>query len=155
MRRRPRSQPRPSIPAVPGISVCAIALERTRALRHEILRAHEPIAALADAEPPGAHAVGAFDDGTLVAVGFVFADEPPASWRVRGMATAPAARGRGAGSAVLDGLVAHARGYGARRVWCNARSPARGFYERAGFRVCSEEFELAKIGPHFVMELTL
>jgi predicted GNAT family N-acyltransferase len=40
-------------------------------------------------------------------------------------------------------------------VWCNARTPARAFYERAGFRTVSDEFELPEIGPHYVMELRL
>ena len=69
------------------------------------------------------------------------------------MATAANARGRGAGIAVLDALLAHTRSQGATRVWCNARIRARSLYERAGFRAVSDEFELAEIGPHFVMEL--
>ncbi len=132
-----------------------IPIEQTRALRHSILRPHERVERLADAEPPGAYAVGAFDADELVAVGFVFPDGRPRSWRVRGMATATHARGRGAGGAILEALVGHAQGHGAQRVWCNARSPARAFYERAGFDVVSDEFELPSIGPHFVMERAL
>jgi hypothetical protein len=36
-------------------------------------------------------------------------------------------------------------------VWCNARTPAAGFYGRAGFATEGEEFELPSIGPHFLM----
>jgi predicted GNAT family N-acyltransferase len=54
--------------------------------------------------------------------------------------------------AVLESLVRHAVDRGASRVWCNARTPARSLYERAGFSVVSEEFELPDIGPHLVME---
>jgi hypothetical protein len=36
-------------------------------------------------------------------------------------------------------------------VWCNARTPAVGLYERAGFAIESGEFEIEGIGPHFVM----
>ncbi|MCW3019870.1 MAG: family N-acetyltransferase, partial [Solirubrobacterales bacterium] len=50
-------------------------------------------------------------------------------------------------------LLRHALAAGAQRIWCNARTPARRFYERAGFGVISEEFELPMIGPHLVMEL--
>jgi ribosomal protein S18 acetylase RimI-like enzyme len=103
-------------------------------------------------EPAGAFAVGAFDGTTLIAVGLVGPDGEPDAWRVRGMATAPAARGRGAGAAVLDALIAHAVANGATRVWCNARTPAKSLYERAGFRAVSDEFEIPEIGPHFVME---
>jgi hypothetical protein len=55
---------------------------------------------------------------------------------------------------VLDALVGHALDRGATRIWCNARTPARAFYERGGFRVASDEFELPEIGPHYVMERT-
>jgi carboxymethylenebutenolidase len=41
------------------------------------------------------------------------------------------------------------------RVWCNARTPARTLYERAGFVVASEEFEPPNIGPHYRMELAV
>jgi ribosomal protein S18 acetylase RimI-like enzyme len=125
----------------------------TRPLRHRILRPHESIAYLISHEPRDAFAVGAFDGGErLVAVGFVGRDDEPDAWRVRGMATEPEARGRGAGSAVLAALLDHARASGAARVWCNARVRARSLYERAGFTVTSEEFDQPQVGPHLVME---
>ena len=49
------------------------------------------------------------------------------------MATRPNARGRGAGTSVLQALVQHAMDHGATRVCCNARTGARTLYERAGF----------------------
>jgi ribosomal protein S18 acetylase RimI-like enzyme len=72
---------------------------------------------------------------------------------VRGMATDAPARGGGAGTAVLEALLDHATAQGASRVWASVRTPARSLYERAGFRVISEEFELPDIGPHVLMEL--
>ena len=137
---------------MPEISVREIAIADTRPLRHSILRPHQTIEELAAQEPRDAFAIGAFADDMLVAVGFVAPEGEPGSWRIRGMATAPEARGQGAGSAVLDALVAHARDNGATRVWCNARTPARSLYERAGFVVASDEFEPPHIGPHFMME---
>jgi ribosomal protein S18 acetylase RimI-like enzyme len=126
---------------------------QTRALRQAILRPHESVAQMAADEADGAYAAGAFDGARLIAVGLV-APSPErgdGAWRVRGMATSPDARNRGAGRAVLDALLAHASAHGATRLWCNARTPAQRFYERAGFRVCSEVFEIAPIGPHVVM----
>jgi GNAT superfamily N-acetyltransferase len=130
-----------------------IPIADTRPLRHALLRPHETLDDLASHEPHDAFAAGAFAEDRLVAVGFVAPDGGPGAWRIRGMATAPDARGAGAGTAILDALVRHAVEAGASRVWCNARSPARSFYESAGFRAISEEFELPEIGPHFVMEL--
>jgi ribosomal protein S18 acetylase RimI-like enzyme len=137
---------------VPDLVVRPVPLEHTRALRQAVLRPHQSVGELAAHEPADAFAVGVFDGEELVAVGLVGREGGPGSWRVRGMATAPHARGRGAGTAVLDALVRHAVEQGATRVWCNARTPARSLYERAGFTVTSDEFELPEIGPHFVME---
>jgi len=117
------------------IRIAPISIPDTRPLRHAVLRPYQSV--------------------ELIAVGFVSPDGGPGAWRVRGMATAPESRGRGAGGAVLAALVEHARANGAGRVWCNARIAARTLYERAGFEVASEEFEIPEIGPHYVMELTL
>ncbi|HEX6712354.1 MAG TPA: GNAT family N-acetyltransferase [Thermoleophilaceae bacterium] len=137
---------------MPELAVREIPIADTRPLRRSILRPHQTLEELAGHEPPAAFAVGAFSGADLISVGFVAPEGPPGSWRVRGMATAPAARGRGAGAAVLEALVTHAREHGASRIWCNARTPARSLYERAGFVIASDEFELPQIGPHFVME---
>jgi ribosomal protein S18 acetylase RimI-like enzyme len=132
-----------------------LPLAETRALRQVVLRPHQTVEELAHHEPAGAVAFGAFQGSELVAVGLVGPDGEPGDWRVRGMATAPRARGRGAGSAILNALVQHAIAHGATRVWCNARSPALSLYRRAGFVVASDEFEPPDIGPHYRMELSV
>lgn len=118
-----------------------------------MLRPHQALGELAEHEMPGAFAVGAFDGERLVAVGFVGPEGEAGEWRVRGMATVPEARGRGAGTAVLGALLEHAGARGAGRVWCTVRTPALSLYERAGFRVVGDEFEVPEIGPHLMMEL--
>jgi len=134
-----------------SVEVRAVDPAQTRPLRQAVLRPHESLEELATHEPPGVHAVGAFEGGEMIACGFVCPDGGPGAWRVRGMATDPAHRGRGVGGAILDALVDHARAQGATRVWCNARTPALSLYARAGFEPESEEFEIPGIGPHFVM----
>ncbi len=132
-----------------------VSLVQTRRLRQAILRPHQTLAEMAGSEAPGAFAIGAFEGEGLVSVGLIAPDGEPDSWRVRGMATEAHARGRGAGSAILRALLQHARERGARRVWCNARTPARVFYERAGMKATSGEFDVPEIGPHLVMEVDL
>ena len=129
-----------------------IPVARTRELRHAILRPHERVEYLAEHETGDAFALGAFESDRLISVGFVGRDGEPGAWRVRGMATLPEARGRGAGGAILAGLLRHAAENGATRVWCNARVAARTLYERGGLKVVSEVFDLPDIGPHLVME---
>ena len=129
-----------------------------RPLRRAVLRPHQEEHELVyhgDDDPLAFHA-GVRDGSRIVAVGTV-APEPhprapePGDWRLRGMATVPAARGTGAGRAVLEACVAAASERGGRRIWCNARLPSAGFYERLGFAVESEVFELPGIGPHVLM----
>jgi GNAT superfamily N-acetyltransferase len=142
---------------VTAIEIRAVAVEQTRPLRVAILRPHETLEQIARSEPGRAYAVGAFDEDDLIAVGLIGPDPDRSdrAWRIRGMAVTPPSRGRGVGTAVLTALLEHASAMGARSVWCNARTPARSLYERAGFRAVSDEFELPEIGPHFVMELVL
>src|SRR3954468_22009576 len=135
-----------------AIRVEELPIEATRPMRHAVLRPHQPVEELAAHESSDGWAVGAFDDDERVSVGFVAPDGEPGGWRIRGMATVPKARGRGAGTAVLDALVEHAQGQDAKRIWCHARMPAVSLYERAGFKVVSDVFEPPHIGPHVVME---
>ena len=103
---------------------------------------------------------GCFVDDALVSVGTIMeADHPliPAvgDWRIRGMATADGYRSRGCGQSILEELLRHARSAGGRRVWCNARSDAVAFYERAGFQRRGDEFLTAGDRPHYLMDLHL
>jgi GNAT superfamily N-acetyltransferase len=142
---------------VAAIEVRPVATAQTRPLRRAVLRPHQSLEEMADSEPQGAYAVGAFEGERLLAVGLIGPDPERSvgSWRVRGMATEAPSRGRGFGRAVLTALLQHARAQRASSVWCTVRTPARSLYERAGFRVLSDEFEIPDIGPHVVMELVL
>jgi predicted GNAT family N-acyltransferase len=74
------------------------------------------------------------------------------AWQLRGMATDDGLRGAGLGqrvvAAALGALPAPPH---PRRVWCNARAVAIPFYERLGWRVVSDRFEIPLAGPHVRM----
>lgn len=105
--------------------------------------------------------LGVYDGERLVSTGNIHAEAPewnPAvvGWRIHGMATDEAYRGRGAGALILGGLIDHARTAGATLVWCHARVGAREFYRRHGFTEYGDEwFEPAPYGPHVAMQLHL
>ena len=64
-------------------------------------------------------------------------------------------RGEGLGASVLAAGIAAARALpGAERVRLEAQTYARGFYEKAGFTVCGDEFDEDGI-PHIEMLLEL
>jgi GNAT superfamily N-acetyltransferase len=124
-------------------------------LRHEVLRPlqrPEELVFEHDLDDDALH-LGAFEDGTLVAIASITREPPPGqddprAWRVRGMATLPAYRVRGIGGELLERCVSHAREHDGRFVWLNGRTPATRFYERHEFVGRGEEFTLPDIGPH-------
>jgi GNAT superfamily N-acetyltransferase len=142
--------------------VAAVPAEAVRPLRQAVLRPHQSVAEQVypgDALPGAAHFAAYGDEGAEPIGIASISPEPhphaprPGDWRIRGMATAPDARGLGLGADLLAACLSHARARNAARIWCNARSPAVGFYEREGFTIEGEEFDLPAIGPHFLMTL--
>ena len=77
------------------------------------------------------------------------------SWQLRGMATDPRVRGLGAGRALVAEGLARLSRRGATLVWCDARKAAVGFYERIGFTIVTEEYDLRPVGPHRGMVIEL
>jgi RimJ/RimL family protein N-acetyltransferase len=131
------------------------------ALRREALETH-PLAfgaspaddrmrslegAAATLAPAGDHAVyGAFEDGRLVGMGGIRRDDRLKSRHMAviwGMFVAPGGRRRGAGRALLEALLAHARGWpGVVKVEISvteAAPEAARLYAAAGFRAWGRE----------------
>ena len=138
------------------LTVRVVEADRSRQLRRSVLRPNLP----PDALLPGDDLVdpvhlGAFAGDELVSACFVYAEscawQPgrPA-WRLRSMATEPAGRGTGAGTAVLRAAVEFARSHGAELLWCEAREQAVGFYLRNGWQLHGERFQ-TDYGPHRYM----
>ena len=127
----------------------------TAPLRRLVLRPHwtlEQVLAQADDAP---HVAVFSEDGALVACASVRPEPMPddprdGDWRLRGMASDPELRGRGYGAVALAAALDHARAHGGRRIWCNARTGALGFYVKHGFTVVGEEFDLPDAGPHYL-----
>ncbi|HEX8608511.1 MAG TPA: GNAT family N-acetyltransferase [Pedobacter sp.] len=84
-----------------------------------------------------------------------YPEEPVDGVRLRGMATHPDYAGQGQGAAIINFAVSELSSQNASYIWCNARKGAVGFYEKLGFLIASDEFEIVGIGPHFNMIKTL
>lgn len=70
-------------------------------------------------------------------------------FQLRGMAVAPESQRGGVGRKLLCFAERHIRTENlADYLWCNARVSAIAFYERDGWAVVSEEFEIPEVGPH-------
>jgi GNAT superfamily N-acetyltransferase len=128
-------------------------------LRHAELRQGLPRneAIFPGDELPTTRHYGAFCDGVAVGCATLLQSqwEAEPAWQLRGMATTPAFRGKGLGRAVLSLMEREfqAAGHPDREtvLWCNARTPAVGFYEAMGWRVVSDTFEIPTAGPHVKM----
>lgn len=163
--------------AGPVLEVRRIAPHHTWVLRQKVLRPHQDVREMlweGDTEESSRH-FGGYVDGVLAGVATLLHASPPhpgarpglradllahtpgGAWQVRGMATDDRARGVGLGRALLRFCLASAatRATAANLpgaiVWCNARTTALGFYEREGFVVASDVFDLPNAGPHVVM----
>jgi GNAT superfamily N-acetyltransferase len=79
------------------------------------------------------------------------------AWQLRGMATDPDFRGVGTGSALIDFFEAEILSdpTAPRQLWCNARVPAAGFYQKLGWQIESEVFDIPTAGPHVKMSKLL
>jgi hypothetical protein len=74
--------------------------------------------------------------------------EQPA-WQLRGMCTEAAHQSKGFGGQLLScAETAILKSSPVRLFWCNARVPAIPFYQRQGWIVDSEEFDIPTAGPH-------
>lgn len=159
--------------AAPEFEAMSIDAHDTHELRERILRpGHaEDCDFPGDRDATTRHA-GTFDaNGRLVAIASMYRESRPSdapggvppraehaagtAWRLRGMAAVPEVRGRGAGRVALQWCIDHARAHGGALAWCNARTPAVGFYEAQGWTRLGVEFDIPTAGPHFVMERTL
>ena len=142
-------------------TVRSVAVEETYALRAKVLRNGGPPEAArlpGDDDPEVAtYAALDADEGLIGCVGLFpeacpdLPEHPGKGWRIRGMATAEGWRGQGVGAQVLQAALDHVASRGGGLVWCNARTPAASFYERAGFQVIGEPWDDREIGPHVRM----
>jgi GNAT superfamily N-acetyltransferase len=106
-----------------------------------------------DAEPTTHHFV-AEQDGKVIGCVTILRRpwEGRPAWQLRGMAVEPFVQSRGIGGRLLQAVetMIRQKSY-TLRLWCNARSPATRFYEKNGWTIVGEEFEIPTAGPHFKM----
>ena len=97
--------------------------------------------------------LGCFEEDTLEAC-CILTQTDPKTVRLRQMAVSSGLQGKGIGRVLMSFAENIARDHGYRRLTMHARKSAIGFYEKSGYRICSEEFEEVTI-PHYVMEKEL
>jgi GNAT superfamily N-acetyltransferase len=125
-------------------------------LRHKVLRPHLPLEAScyqSDNDLGVIHFTLKMDD-TILSIASLYSESAEAmpnknAYRLRGMATEPSEQRKGFGAMVLHGAIDHLKKKtDVEILWCNARITAFGFYEKMGFKILGEIFDIPNLGPH-------
>jgi predicted GNAT family N-acyltransferase len=138
-----------------------IPFELTLGLRSKILRNGLPLeeCVFPTDQVEGAFHLATYVDGEIASIASFFPknykDNKEMGYQLRGMATDTGFEGKGYGKQLIDFAVIYIKNTNAQYIWCNARAAAVPFYQKLGFKVISEEFEVAGIGPHYEMILNL
>ena len=141
------------------ITIRPITPHEAAPVRQAVLRPKQTVAQCVyehDHDPAALH-LGAFDGEALIGVASIMPEacpnEPgPPGYRLRGMAVQDGFRSLGVGGQLMAGLIAWLMDQEFNGIlWCNARTPARRFYEREGWVAVGEEFDAGVIGPHYRM----
>jgi predicted GNAT family N-acyltransferase len=137
--------------------ICRVSVDVILDLRHRVLRAGLP---KESAQFPGDDAPStwhlavfnslATDASPICCASFMLNSyEEQSAWQLRGMATDQGFQRKGFGSGLVRCAVALiVADSNVRLFWCNARVPAIAFYERHGWKVDSDEFDIPTAGPH-------
>jgi GNAT superfamily N-acetyltransferase len=154
------------------IVVKQITAEQVLPLRAQVLRPHHPLIDCvfeSDHVALAGHFGAGYQVGEILSVGTIYPEAFPTApemdtefWRLRGMATEETARGEGLGAKILHSCIKHVRANHRNDrtrpktvIWAHARTGALKFYRRHGFRTVGSEYDLAEIGPHYLIVLDL
>ena len=118
-----------------------ISHDATRATRQAVLWPEKTLEQLAVPGDESALHIGVFVDEQHVGVVSLFFDAEGAQFRK--LAILPVFQKSGAGTALLAACVLIASQNGAKKLWCNARQDALGFYTKLGFEVDPEVFAVS------------
>ena len=141
------------------MEVRQITSAETHGLRHLVLWPHidqENKCVIDIDDLSDAIHLGTFSGNKLVAIGSFFQMNSPKlseqnQYRLRAMASAPLARGTGAGKLLVTTGIQILKEKKISVLWCDARLKATGFYSALGFQKLEEIYEVPLIGPHQFM----
>jgi GNAT superfamily N-acetyltransferase len=113
------------------IHIEQIRTELTWRLRQRVLYPAEKLYQMEMEEDNNGYHFGAFNDNALVAVVSLF--QNGSDFQFRKFAVDESLQGKGVGSQLIKYMEDFAMAEGPKRIWCNARLSAIGFYLKFGF----------------------
>lgn len=138
------------------MDVRIISAEDTYPIRLELLRNNSPISHefSGDTDKDTFH-LGVFYKGKIVAVSSYMKSSNSlfqgAQYQLRGMATTVSLQGKGCGRLMIERAEEIIKSKQIDLIWCNAREVALKFYQKQGFKLVGELFDIQYAGLHAVM----
>ena len=140
------------------IEIKKITAFETIIVRHPVLRPGRPIKSChfdGDDLPTTSH-FGLFLENQLASVISAFKVQNKLflqenQYQIRGMAVVEEFQKKGFGEALLkycENEIKIAKG---KLIWFNARERALGFYEKSGYEILGDPFEIPDVGPHYIL----
>lgn len=120
------------------MKIKAIEPAQTWQIRHEVMWPEQPLEFVQLKEDDFGLHFGAFDDEKLVSIVSCFFNEEEMQFRK--LATLEDYQGKGIASELLKFILNFARQKKVKRVWCNARSNKKSFYEKFGLKDTGQNF---------------
>lgn len=139
-------------------SIKEIAALETFSVRHPVLRPGKNIETChfdGDNLESTRH-FGYFEDEKLAGVASLFEAPTPLlseenQFQLRGMAVLQEYQKRGIGEALVKFAENNSTSRNGKLIWFNAREIAVPFYEKLGYKIIGEHFNIGDIGKHYVM----
>lgn len=134
-----------------------ISPEETIIVRHPVLRDGKPKDSCifeGDHLPTTFH-LGFFEENTLLGVVTLlekgYKETEGKGFQLRGMAVLTGQQGKNIGKQLVERAEEEVLLKGGAYVWMNARIKAVGFYEKQGYSIVSELFDIPLVGDHYTM----
>ncbi len=135
-----------------------ITAAETFLIRHPVLRHGKPIEScsfVGDDLDSTIH-FGLFENQNLVGVISLFkcannSFKEENQYQIRGMAVLEEYQKKGFGEALIKHVETYVNKEIKPIIWFNARKTAVGFYEKLGYVIIGQEFEIKDVGIHFLM----
>lgn len=132
-------------------------------LRHEVLWPHKPSFEDCVIKPDHISTtfhMGALENNEVVGTSTFLIDindkfDTTSQYRLRAMATSPSVRGKQVGRQIIEVSIEKLKNMNIDLLWCDARLEATGFYEKLGFKMKGDIYNVPDIGPHKLMYLEL
>ena len=129
----------------------------TFSVRHPVLRAGKPIESChfdGDDLETTRH-FGFFQENNLIGVISIFKAQnklfdEKSQFQIRGMAVLEDHQKKGFGETLVRHAEDYIKGQNGTMIWFNARIVAVGFYEKLGYQIIGDSFDIADVGEHYI-----